>query len=167
MGKIQTAAVILLLICISADANIPYISPGITIAWNSRNTTSVFWKLSVGYQGDIELYDGFVNITVGQRIMVDNRFGSGDYFYTELESGFGTGLLISGAGFGAAFVKNTDGKRKIVPKGSLFSGFMLFLRMDAIRHQKETDFDIGTIAVFPLTEFLFHNYSYPFFISIN
>ncbi|MFW5785477.1 MAG: hypothetical protein ACOCW1_04755, partial [Chitinispirillaceae bacterium] len=154
---IKTALITIFLICFTANAGIPYISPGITVAWNSKNTTSIFWKLSFGHFDDFGPCNGFVNITIGQRIMVDNNFASGNYFYTELESGVVTGELISGAGVGAAFMKDANGKRKMVPKGSLFSGFMLFLRMDATRHQKETDFDIGTIAVFPVNELLFQN----------
>lgn len=133
---------------------IPYISPGAMMSWNFHNVQTVTLKISLGigydfnYQSNAKINSGFANLTFGKRWLVDFNVNQPDYFFTEIESGIYYRLFISGVGLGTAFFKNED-KLKIVPKASIFSGDLLFLRSDLILYNHKPDVDIGGMFVIP------------------
>jgi hypothetical protein len=133
---------------------LPYFSPGISISW-SKHTTVVGWKLSFGYFQDVyrnNINGYFLNVTFGKKYGIDNDLYS--YWYSELESGMATGLLFSGAGFGTAYLKDKSNKTIILPKASIFTGDILFLRSDLFMYQNKMFFDIGGNIVLPLNKYI-------------
>lgn len=147
---------IILLIVSSVNSKVlPYLSPGIILSWNTQKKVSASWKISAGIfksvdYGKIEGY--LLNITYGKRYLLDDA--SKDYLFTELETGLLSGIVFYGFGAGTAYVKKDD-KIRVVPKGSLFAGWFLFLRSDIVRYDHKFDIDIGGNIVLPITELIF------------
>lgn len=126
-----------------------YLSPGISIAWGKK-TVVYGWKVSIGNTYDcsnknIERY--FVNCTIGINYGRDNPDYT--YFYSEMESGIQTVVLFSGAGVGLAIASNDGGTYRVMPKGSLFTGCINFLRTDVIIRNKRRVYDLGGSVVIP------------------
>ena len=157
MFKIKSSLVVLLCIfSLHADI-VPYVSPGISLAWNFKKAAIIGWKVSVGYMdeyGDASR-SYFINITLGKKADTDHDFSSYNYWFTEIESGILTGALFSGAGIGTAFLRDENNKLSIAPKGSLYTGCGVFLRSDFVLSKKNMLFDIGGSVVLPFSRFLF------------
>jgi hypothetical protein len=144
---------------------IPYISPGINVAWNSGGTVSLTPKISLGVltKANTPLTSYFCNFTFGKRFLRHCRNSELEYSFTEGEFGIVTGgMLFSGVGAGTAFIRNDSGLH-VVPKGSLFTGDILFLRTDAILFNKKLDVDVGGTIVLPLSPYLFSGSGFRFF----
>lgn len=164
MQRSKAALTILVLTgCLYAGTITPYVSPGAMWSWNFNGGSSLTLKISIGCY--YETYTGqkanpyFSNLTFGKRFLVDFSQNEPDYFFTEIESGFYSGFLVSGAGLGAAYFKR-ENKLIVVPKASLFTGDGLFLRSDFILDNRKLDIDLGAMLVAPLGEYLFHSYSF-------
>lgn len=146
---------VILLIITSVNSKVlPYLSPGVIISWNSQKRVSASWKISAGVlvPTSYENVEGCIfNITLGKRFLLDDA--SKDYLFTELETGFLSGIVFYGFGMGTAYLKENN-KIKVVPKGSLFAGWVLFLRSDIVRYNQKFDIDIGANVVLPITEYI-------------
>ncbi len=150
--NIGFSVMVILAIQNSSAQVLPYISPGFTVAWNSSKLKSASWKISVGIfsPGNTDKLDGyFCNITLGKRYLLDDY--SKDYLFTECESGIFKGYLFYGSGIGTAYIRQEE-KTRVVPKFSLFTGDILFLRSDMIINHKKIDLDIGGTLVLPLNK---------------
>ncbi len=157
-------AVIAFLIVFTLNADIvPYISPGVSVSWNLKGAQFAGWKVSIGYADFItnSKLDGyFLNITIGNKYAVDYHVHESNYLFTEVESGIVTGLLFSGVGIGTAYWRNGNRKIGISPKGSIFTGDIVFLRTDFAVIEKKLHYDIGGNIVFPFNEYIFGSHSF-------
>lgn len=143
----------------SAGEFVPYISPGIMLAWNTRSVQTVNIKIGAGvaynpsqhYSVDM----GFVSLTFGKRTCVENTFSDLNYRYLDIEGGLFKGFFVGGSAVGLAFYKEENGKTVPVPKIGFFAGDVLFIRSDIVFRKIKKDMDIGGMLVLPINQYLF------------
>lgn len=160
--KLSFTAVIVLVLSIQSvhsASHVPYISPGLTISFNSQKVWFVGYKVSIGYTGDQMkmLNDNFFyNVTVGLKVPIRKGENRSGYLFTECEAGALMFPYFPGVGIGAAIKRNEDGKIRIRPKGSVFAGALLFLRSDFVFDEHAFLYDFGgclTLPIFPVDAF--------------
>lgn len=138
---------------------IPYISPGLMLAWNSRRVQTVNIKIGAGvaynpshhYAVDM----GFAALTFGKRTCIEHTFSDLDYRYLDIEGGLFKGFFVGGSGIGLAFYKEENGKTVPVPKISFFAGDVLFVRTDIVFRKVKKDVDVGGMLVLPINQYVF------------
>ena len=147
---------------LSLKANLlPYISPGISLAWSPHKALYFGWKVSIGgaeFNNSNKLDGYFINLTIGYKLNTIEYSINNSYWYTEIESGIITGMLLSGIGIGASYWRKKNNKIYIAPKGSIFTGDIVFLRSDFTVIQKKFLYDIGGIFVIPFNKYMFESY---------
>lgn len=156
----KTPFFLLILIALTiAGEFIPYISPGLMLAWNSRRVQTINFKIGAGvaynpshhYAVDM----GFVALTFGKRSCIENSFSDLDYRYLDIEGGLFKGFFIGGSGIGLAFYKEENGKIVPVPKIGFFAGDVLFVRTDIVFRKVKKDVDVGGMLVLPINQYVF------------
>lgn len=146
MQKSKTTALLFLLLIIAgkinAQDNIPYLSPGVTLGWNSKGAISISPKISLGV-----LWNGgiYTNITIGAVATFSNT--NYNYEYCELQAGSIRNFVSGGAGFA---ITHRDNITKTVPKFSLSAGFLLFANLDLAVHPDSVNTNLGIQGVFPI-----------------
>ncbi|MGE5498486.1 MAG: hypothetical protein ACM3Q2_10465 [Syntrophothermus sp.] len=146
MRKTKTISLLFLLLLVTgklnAQDNIPYLSPGITLGWNSNGAISISPKISLGviWNGGI-----YTNITIGA--MATFSKAKYNYEYCELQAGSIRHFISGGAGFA---ITHRDNNREVVPKLSLSAGFLLFANLDMAVHPDSVNTNWGIQGVFPI-----------------
>lgn len=129
------------------------------LAWNSRKVQTVNLKIGAGFAYDPSQHHavdmGFVNLTFGKRICIENAFSELDYRYLDIEGGLFKGFLVGGSGIGFAFYKEQSGKITPVPKIGFFAGDILFVRTDIVFRSVKKDVDVGGMLVVPINRYVF------------
>ncbi len=151
----------LLLLCALTFAGefIPYISPGLMLAWNSRKIQTINLKIGAGIAYNPSQHHiadmGFVNLTFGKRSCIEHTFSDLDYRYLDFEGGLFKGFFVGGSGIGLAFYKEENGKITPVPKVGFFAGDILFVRTDIVFRRVKKDIDVGGMLVLPINQYVF------------
>lgn len=147
------------IIRVSYASVMPYISPGVMIAWNNSKVKTINLKISIGCTIPVQgraIDACFTNITIGRRVSTETPLGPRDYSYSEIEFGMLKGPVFGGMGIGVALEKDPQNNRRyLLPKGSAFVGDVLFVRTDAVIENHNLDIDIGGMLVVPFCRALF------------
>ena len=129
------------------------------LAWNSHRVQTINLKIGVGVAYNPSQHHaadmGFVNLTYGKRICVEQLLGDLDYRYLDIEGGLFKGFFVGGSGIGLAFYKEESGKLLPVPKIAFFAGDVVFVRTDIVFRKVKKDIDIGGMLVAPINEYVF------------
>jgi hypothetical protein len=124
---------------------ITYISPGVTLGWNTDGSVSFTPKISLGISS---IYSGiFANITYGWTVLLAKRFNDDQQSYTFLEGQAGH-ILLNG-GYGVAFIKR-NGKPETVPKINISAGAIYYLNYDLVLREGDNIGNIGLQVVLPI-----------------
>jgi hypothetical protein len=150
LKSINYIIILILLFVVNSFAfNIlPYISPGIRIGWDFRNSVTFGPKISLGFAG---IAHGFYNITFGGRACFNSAVPN--YSYCDLQMGFIPDTMskrrdqvLFGTGIGIATYN-----KHIMPHATVFAGSFLFATADFIwDHRVNTDLGLQAVLPIPL-----------------
>lgn len=127
---------------LSAQEDLIYLSPGITLGWNSSGFFTFSPKLSLGVCNQDGNYSNITFGIVGTAMQTINR-----YEYIELQVGSVRHYISGGAGI--AFT-HYDYNMKIVPKLSISAGFIIFANYDIAIRESSINSNFGLQAVAPI-----------------
>jgi hypothetical protein len=139
-----------MLLCENASSQqIPYVSPGIGIAWDFHGHLVISPKISVGINNNGTFY----NLTFGIASSIDASLYP--HYFIECQAGvlseplgFRKAQLFYGGGIGLTIPSSGQGKKPSM-RVSLFTGFMFFLNVN-ILFTDTVRTDIGGQVVLPI-----------------
>lgn len=114
----------LLLSSFNNATDVIYISPGLTLGFNSNSKFMIGWKLSIGYS---EIDKNYYNITVGKQFALGKYPSSpNELLYIEIQGGkFNNEAFALGGGAGISYFED-----KFYPRVSASFGGGFFLNLD-------------------------------------
>ncbi len=154
-------AMLITLVCFLSITSIyssdvyPYISPGVKLGFGKGGLTFTP-KISLGVNTVFAISPVFINITYGRNITITekNYPMKNGFRFIEVEAGvFEANNISFGGGAGIAFPVGI--KSTVIPKFSLFGGYVAFIRTDHVMYKKKVYNDFGVMIVAPFGTIFF------------
>lgn len=136
----------LLLSSFSFTTDVIYISPGLTLSFNSNSKFMIGWKLSVDYS---EIDKNYYNIIVGKQFALGKYPPSpNELLYVEIQGGkFDNEAFALGGGAGISYFED-----KFYPRVSASFGGCFFLNLDYTLFRNLVNGGIESVLPVPINK---------------